>query len=67
MLGFLLGWTAGMTALSARPQLQKGLSVLLAASEDAAVCALHAARRVSAQIREDLEDILAEAQSTKER
>ncbi len=67
MLGFLLGLTAGMTALSTRPQMRNGLSALLAAGEDAAVCAVHTARRVSAQIREDLEDIMAEAQSTEER
>ena len=67
MWGFLFGLAAGTAALSNKPTVRRGLAVLLVAGEDAVACAGHTARRVTTQIREDLEDILAEARGHEDR
>ncbi len=61
MWGFLFGLGVGTALLSSGPQVCRRLAVLLVTGEDAAVCAARTARRVAVQIREDLEDIAAEA------
>lgn len=65
MLGFILGLATGR-ALSNPSLVRHGLAVVLVAGEDAVACAARTAQRVSVQIREDIEDIIAEAQSSQE-
>jgi len=66
MWGFLFGLASGTALLSNGPQVRRGLAVLLVAGEDAAAGAARLARRAAVQIREDLEDILAEARGPEE-
>ncbi|MFZ4698663.1 MAG: hypothetical protein ACOYMG_01300 [Candidatus Methylumidiphilus sp.] len=67
MWGFIFGLAAGTAVLSNKPKVRRGLAVLLVAGEDAVACAGHTVRRVGTQIREDLEDIMAEARGPEDR
>jgi hypothetical protein len=61
MMTFFLGWWAGSILMNNRSNVRHALAVALVKSEDAMVATTRHAYRVAAQVREDLEDIVAEA------
>jgi hypothetical protein len=63
MVSFLIGWLAGSIALNNRTDVRRGLATVIVRSEDVLAAASQHASRVAAQLREDLEDIVAEAQA----
>lgn len=67
MWGFFLGLAAGTVLSDANRSLaRRGLEVLLVTGENAVVCGARMAHRVTVQIREDFEDIMAEARASED-
>jgi ribosome-binding protein aMBF1 (putative translation factor) len=63
MLSFLLGWAAGTIVTFNGPSVRRALARMIVNAEDAIASTSRHAMRITAQLSEDVEDIVAEARS----
>jgi len=64
MFGFLLGLAAGTALVCNRSGVTRSIARLIVVGEDVVVTASVQAQRTAARLREDLEDVVAEARES---